>query len=115
MDARYKGTLGSGHLERLKSFETHAGQVTPGPDSLPSNRCRGTSPKEIFRPKGLDYILSIKMMPRYHDREPKPAHGKGRLLSYHEETADSYANRDLKKFIDDSMPGGVIHKNDSVS
>jgi hypothetical protein len=112
VDEEFKSGLSAGHLERLRWFEDHAGQIGPPPPPLGGNRHLVSGPQGIFKPEGLDYALSIKIVggSRHGDSLLIPAEGCGWLLSYPQEGKDLgyYTNSALGKCVRDRIPVGVI-------
>jgi putative restriction endonuclease len=104
------------HRRRLAWFEDHKGEVTGMPAPLEDGLLLASKPKGIYKPRDLDYALSIRVNvgSRYDDGTPVPTPGGGWLLSYHQEGASRAdrdrlsANRGLMQCIEDRVPVGVL-------
>ena len=86
------------------------------PAPLEGGLLLASKPKGIYKPKGLDYAVSIRLNvgSPYDDGTPVPTPGGGWLLSYHQEGASPAdrdrlsANRGLTRCIQDQIPVGVM-------
>jgi hypothetical protein len=116
MDSTLLARISPEHRRRLAWFEEHAGQVSSFPEPLEGGLRLVAMPKGIYKPRGLEYALSVRINlgSLYADGVPVPAAGGGWLLSYHQENADpadrdrEYTNRGLMRCINDRVPVGVL-------
>ena len=116
MDQELLTRISLDHRRRLVWFEDHKGEVTGMPAPLDGGLLLASKPKGIYKPKNLDYALSIRVNvgSPYDDGTPVPTPGGGWLLSYHQEGTSPVdrdrlsANRGLMRCIEDRIPVGVL-------
>lgn len=122
MDSELIARISREHQRRLAWFQEHQGDVSGFPEPLEDGLLLVSKPKGIYKPRGLDYALSIRINlgSPYTDGMPVPTSGGGWLLSYHQEGADPAdrdrmsTNRGLMHCIAERIPVGVLRERTSV-
>ena len=108
--------LSPSHQQRIRWFHEHTGESTPFPSPIAEGIFLATRAKGIYKPAGLGYALSIRVMlsSPYADK-PVEVHpdGSWQLLYFQENTDPSeldreYTNRALVRCHDDYIPIGVL-------
>ena len=103
------------HRRRLEWFERNAGSNEPFP-RLTSDGPLVTRAKGIYKPAGLDYALSVRVMVSspYADKAVEWSSNGGWSLQYFQENPDpaqkmsEYTNRGLARCQQDRVPIGVL-------
>jgi hypothetical protein len=117
MDRLLFSRLSESHARRLAWFEDHKGETTGLPKPLDGGLRLVCTPKGIYKPRELDYALSIRINldSPYQDGQVLPRPDGGWRLSYHQEgggdSADRvrmFTNRGLTQCIEDRIPVGVL-------
>lgn len=77
MDEELLARISPEHRRRLAWFEDHKGEVAGMPPPLEGGLLLASKPKGIYKPKDLDYALSIRVNvgSPYDDGTPVPTHG----------------------------------------
>lgn len=115
-------TLLHEHRVKLDWFLKHKNQViswsdtTPGNNGLPGNVFLFSTPKGIFKPKGSDFVLSIRVMvnSRYQDQKVIYREDGSWSFRYHQEEIDGkdplslFTNRGLIACMNAMVPIGVV-------
>jgi putative restriction endonuclease len=110
------GHLTPSHQRRLRWFQEHAGTVTPFPSPVADGELLATRAKGIYKPKGFDYGLSIRVMlsSPYADKAVEHDQDGTWSLQYFQENTDpsmfdrEYTNRAMIRCRDDNVPVGVL-------
>lgn len=107
--------LNDGHRRRLGWFERHAGTNLPFPEPT-SDGPLVTRAKGIYKPAGLPYTLSVRVMINspYADKAVEEFPDGTWSLQYFQENPDparkhrEYTNRGLSQCQHDRVPVGVL-------
>lgn len=110
--------LGPRHAIRLDWFHQRAGSTTGYPEPLDDGSFLVTRPKGIYKPKGWEYALSVRINrdSPYVDGEIYHRDDGTWYFSYHQENRDpaqrdrEYTNRALMRCIEDRVPVGVLRE-----
>ncbi len=110
--------LSHDHLQRLEWFERNTGTVIPFPAPLGPGRHLSSKPKGIFKPKGFDHALSVRLNQesRYTDGQLVVDPDGTWSFDYHQEGDASddpnrlATNRGLLACIMDRVPVGVLRQ-----
>jgi putative restriction endonuclease len=111
------GAVAPAHRAALLWFAENAGRVLPWREiRLPGTILR-CAPKGIYKPRGVNYALSIRQTLRspYHDFGPTTGEDGSWLYKYHEEVTRGeaeglFTNRGLNWCMDESIPVGVLRQ-----
>jgi putative restriction endonuclease len=106
------------HRQALEWFTARAGSQVGWPDPLPSGALLVTKAKGIYKPRGMDYALSVRQTlgGPYPDRDPIFLDDGSWRYSYYQEgegesARDSlFTNRGLIACSKDSVPVGVLRQ-----
>jgi hypothetical protein len=104
------------HRYLLQWFFDHNGEMVPWSDLIDPEFRLANRAKGIYRPKGLDYALSVKQTLKspYTDSQPRPTDNGGWTYRYHEESSGTRdaatlaTNRGLEHCMADRVPVGVL-------
>lgn len=103
----------AGHRQALQWFLEHAGQVMGWPSDVVGGFRLANQPKGIYKPAGLPYALSIKLVHDgpYADQVETLADGRWRLRYAGERGGDSkFTNAGLIRCLTDGVPVGVLQR-----
>lgn len=106
------------HLRRLRWFEDHSGDEVGFPAPLGSGLHLAGKAKGIYKPKGLDHALSIRLnkLGPYEDGGFRGRADGGWTLEYAQEgdpskpPSETFTNRGLMKCMEDQIPVGVLEQ-----
>ena len=106
------------HATRLEWFRQRAGRTTGYPAPLEDGTLLVSRPKGIFKPRDLDYALSVRinLHSPYPDGDVFSCEDGTWNFSYHQENPDpdqrdrEYTNRALLRCIEDRVPVGVLRE-----
>src|SRR3954462_10744432 len=110
--------LPASHATRLQWFRQRAGSTTRYPAPLEDGSFLATRPKGIYKPKDLEYVLSIRINldSAYPDGEVYIREDGTWYFSYHQENPDpnhrdrELTNRGLLRNAEDRVPVGVLRE-----
>lgn len=110
--------LSESHATRLEWFRRRAASTTGYPAPLEDGSFLVSRPKGIFKPRDLEYALSIRINldSPYTDGKVYPREDGTWCFSYHQENPDPdqrdrlYTNRGLMRCIEDRVPVGVLQE-----
>lgn len=123
MDVLRLEALPEEHARLLSWFLERAGTQTRYPDPLEDGSLLVSRPKGIYKPKGWDHALSVRINldSRYQDGDVHYRPDGTWYFAYHQEGDDlehpesEYTNRALLRCIDDGVPVGVLREIDVPS
>jgi hypothetical protein len=113
---RFLEPLNLDHRRRLSWFVEHAGQETGYPPPLENDALLASKRKSIYKPKGWDVPLSVRVMnvSPYRDGEVLERADGSWCLAFHQENTDialrdtEYTNRAMNRAMALRVPIGVI-------